>query len=51
MFFGGPKMPAIAIHIYYKKLEPPTFLEGQVIQLKGAVSKQSINHNLRFVWR
>lgn len=47
---GHQKIPSVAIHMYYKKLEKPTDDEGKVIRLEGIVHNDcEYNHNLRFV--
>ena len=47
---GHQKIPSVAIHMYYKKLEKPTDDEGKVIRLEGIVHNGcEYNHNLRFV--
>ena len=49
-FHGEPNIPLIAIHKYYKDLQPPTSSEGNVITLKGIIHNQKkYNHDLRFV--
>ena len=47
MFFGGSKIPSVAIHSYYKKLES----DENCIVLDKAIIDHKFNHNLRFVWR
>jgi len=51
MFFGEDKMPSIAIHIFYKKLESPSSDEGTIITINHAISNKPFNQNLRFSWR
>ena len=47
---GHQKIPLVALHIYYKKLEKPTEDEGKIIKLEGIVHNDSkYDHNLRFV--
>jgi len=47
---GHQKIPLVALHIYYKKLEKPTEDEGNIIKLEGIVHNDSkYDHNLRFV--
>lgn len=50
MFFGYPKIPNIAVNIFYKKLEIPKFNneEGNIIVINNTLSGKSFNHNLRF---
>ena len=48
--FGGNKIPSVAIHTFYKKLDIPTEKEGgEVITLTNAFSNQEFNQNLRFI--
>ena len=51
MFYGGSKIPSIAVNIYYKNLEKPSELEGSIIKFTGIIPKYDYNHNLRFIWR
>jgi len=51
MFFGGQKIPTIAVHTYYKNLERPAVSEGTVIKLNGCYTTHEFNQNLRFVWK
>ena len=47
--FTGIKIPSVAIHTYYKKLEKPTNNEGEIIIFNSPISIKSINQNLRFI--
>lgn len=50
MFFGYPKIPNIAVNIFYKKLEIPQLDddEGNIIVINKALTRKQFNHNLRF---
>ena len=50
MFFGYPKIPNIAVNIFYKKLEIPKINneKGNIIVINNTLSGKSFNHNLRF---
>jgi DNA 3'-phosphatase len=45
--FGYKKIPSIAIHSFYKKLEEPKYC----INYNNVLTNIDYNHNLRFVWR
>ena len=47
--YTGNKIPSVAIHCYYKKLEKPNNDEGEIITLNNPISKIKINQNLRFI--
>lgn len=53
MNFGGAKIPTVAVHMFYKRLEPPTASEGTVVTIDGTLNapNRSFDHTLRFVWR
>ena len=50
MFFGYPKIPNIAVNIFYKKLEIPQLggEEGNIIVINKALTRKQFNNNLRF---
>lgn len=48
MFYGGVKIPTIAINIYYKKLDIPSEDEGDLIEINNAITNKPFNQNLRF---
>ena len=51
-FFGGPKIPSVAVHKYYKNLEIPNKNEVDNIYYLNSViydNKLEFNHNLRFI--
>jgi bifunctional polynucleotide phosphatase/kinase len=50
MFFGGAKIPSVAIHTYYKRLDLNNQLDGTIV-LNKPIIDYKFNHNLRFVWR
>ena len=41
--YTGNKIPSVAIHCYYKKLEKPNNDEGEIITLNNPISKIKIN--------
>ena len=45
--FGHKKIPFIAIHSFYKKLEEPEYCTNY----NSVLTNIEYNHNLRFVWR
>jgi len=50
-FHGYKRIPSVAIHIYYKRLEEPSDDECLVANYKYALSSNELNHRLRFIWR
>ena len=49
MFFGYPKIPNIAINIFYKKLEIPQINNDEhIIIIDKTLNCKQFNHNLRF---
>ena len=49
MFYGGVKIPTIAINIYYKNLDIPSEDEGDLIKINNAITNKKFNQNLRFI--
>tara|TARA_B100001250_G_C19581184_1_gene692103 strand:- start:337 stop:522 length:186 start_codon:yes stop_codon:yes gene_type:complete len=49
-YYGGSKIPSVAIHKYYKNLEIPQNEEGTVFKFSKALynSEFDFNQNLRF---
>lgn len=41
-------IPNVAVHSFYKRLEPPTDKEGHIIEINKPIVIESFNHNLRF---
>ena len=50
-FHGYNKIPSVAIHIYYKRLEIPVSDECIVSKYSYPMTSHKFNHSLRFIWR
>lgn len=47
-FYTNKHIPNVAVHSFYKRLEPPNKNEANIIELVNPILYKPFNHNLRF---